>query len=475
MRDMILYGGASAVSKSLFIFTFPLLARHLSIEDYGVLDYFLVLGSLISIFFIFGQDSAVARYFYEYEKITTRQQLISQSLIFQLSCMFLIIPLLWLGSDYFAYTLNISDDIIFLFKILLIQLPFMVIINFSQNILKWTFDRFKFLTISLGFTIAQACLLVMAVKFFNVGIAGVLVVNLVSSILFGILGIFFIRKYIVCPKNFVLLREMLPFAIPYGFICVCGAFSPTMERMLTDTLLGTESLGFYAAGTKIAMLIGLLLSAFQIAWGPFSLSIYKQENSGQTYNWVFKLFALAACLAALLLTLFAQPLIIFFTTDRYLEAVIVVFPLSMALAIQSISWITEIGIGFSKRSYISLYAYGFGILVTLSGILLLTPFFGLLGVGLGVLLGQIAKAVFASWLAQRSFPLPWQYVPVVFLITLTLVSGFTSIWIGEYFGSFFSNLLLVGAILLVMLAGWFILLSQTERNQIKSNITLLLA
>jgi O-antigen/teichoic acid export membrane protein len=85
LRDATLYGGAAAISKAFALITFPLLARHFSVEEYGVLDYFLVLGSLLAIFFIFGQDSAVARYFYEYEETETRQQLISQSLVFQLS------------------------------------------------------------------------------------------------------------------------------------------------------------------------------------------------------------------------------------------------------------------------------------------------------------------------------------------------------------------------------------------------------
>jgi O-antigen/teichoic acid export membrane protein len=76
LRDAILYGGAAAISKAFALITFPLLARHFSVEDYGVLDYFLVLGALLPIFFIFGQDSAVARFFYEYEKTDIRRQLI---------------------------------------------------------------------------------------------------------------------------------------------------------------------------------------------------------------------------------------------------------------------------------------------------------------------------------------------------------------------------------------------------------------
>jgi O-antigen/teichoic acid export membrane protein len=260
---------------------------------------------------------------------------------------------------------------------------------------------------------------------------------------------------------------MLPFAIPYGVVCVAGAFSPTLERTLTESLLGAESLGLYATATKLAMLIGLLATAFQTAWGPFSLSLYKQADAGQTYNWVFKLFSLTVCLAALALTLLARPLIVFLATDRYIEAAVVVFPLAMGLAIQATSWITEIGIVLSKRSHLSLYAYVVAIFFTLAGILLLTPIYGLLGVGLGFLSGQIAKAVAASWLAQQAYPLRWQYVPVAILTTLTMASGFASIWVGKHLGTLVGNLLLAGTMILVIGIGWLILFSPAERNLIK--------
>jgi O-antigen/teichoic acid export membrane protein len=468
LRDASIYGGAAAISKAFMLITFPLLARHFTVEEYGLLDYFLVLAGLLAALFIFGQDSAVARFFYEYEDADIRQQLISQSLVFQLSGLTLLLPLLWVGAEWLTRIMIAAPDGVLFFKIMLLQLPSLLLINFSQNLLKWTFARTCFLTLSIGFTVIQSGLLMVAVLVLDVGIAGVLMISLVTSTLFGGLGLFFVRKWLVRPRNFSRLREMLPFAIPYGVICVVGALLPTLERTLTDRLLGAESLGLYAVGTKIAMLIGLLGSAFQIAWGPFSLSLYKQSDAGSTYNWVLKIFVLAMCIAVLMLTLLAYPLISFLATERFLGAVVVVFPLAMGTAIQATSWITEIGISISKRSHLSLYAYAVAIMVTLAGILMLTPIFGLFGIGLGVLLGHIVKAVVASYLAQQAYPLPWQYFPVLLLMTLTMVSGLTFIWVSKLLGVLAGNLLLVGAMLLVVGVSWLMLFSQTERIRVKA-------
>ena len=468
LKDSVLYGGAAAVSKAFSLITFPLLARHFTVAEYGIIDYFLVLAGLLGVLFIFGQDSAVARFFYEYEDTSIRRQLITQSLVFQLAGLGILLPALWLGADWVVQFVIDTDYRDILFRIVLLQLPSILLINFSQNLLKWTFQRAKFLTMSLGFTIVQASLLLIAVLVFNVGITGVLLVSLATSALFAVIGLFFVRAWLTRPDNFRYLHEMLPFAIPYGVIGVLATTLPTLERTLTDSLLGAEELGLYAAATKIAMLIGLFVGAFQTAWGPFSYSLYKQPDAGHTFNWVFRLFAVLACLGALLITLVAQPLIDLLASDRFSSAAPAVFPLVMGLVVQATSWITEIGIGISKRSHLSLYAYTAAIIATFAGIWLMAPLFGLLGVGYGVLLGHIAKAFIASWMAQRAFPLPWHYGSVIFLMAVTLAGGVLSIWVMKNYGIAATNGVLCGFLVFILLIGWRVLLNRIERKHIIS-------
>jgi O-antigen/teichoic acid export membrane protein len=138
----------------------------------------------------------------------------------------------------------------------------------------------------------------------------------------------------------------------------------------------------------------------------------------------------------------------------------------MGLAIQATSWITEIGIGISKRSYLSLYAYAFALAATLGGILLLAPVFGLWGVGLGVLVGHVSKAFVSSWLAQRAYSLPWHYAPVVAMLGLTLSLGFAATGVGQHWGHRAHSFALVLALLVVMTSGWYTLFNQAERNRL---------
>lgn len=470
LKDSVIYGGASAATAALGLIVFPILARHFSVTEYGVVDFFLVLAGLMAIFLVFGQDSAIARFFYEYEDAWSRRQVISQSLALQLVMAVVLLPVMWLGAEAATGLMISAENAEWLFKLIILQLPFVILASFARNILKWTFSRGRFLIMSVGFVGTKAVLLVFAVEVLDVGVEGVLIAGLIASVAFGFLGLYFVRGWLTVPEGFAYLRELIPFAIPYGIICTLGAFAPALERGLIDYLLSGESLGLYAAAAKVAMLVGLGVSAFQTAWGPFSLSLYKQKDAGQTYNLVLKSFTLGICLIVLMLALAAKSVLEIFATNRYSSGAVLVFPLAMGLAIQSIGWITDIGIGISKRTHLSLLSHIVLLIGTVGGILHFVPILGLLGAGIGILLGQLARAVLASWLAQRTHPYPWEYGPVMMVLLLTLAVGGVALWSKTVLGdSAYSPILAMGA-LGVFLAGWLMLFDAKQRTHIISFI-----
>jgi O-antigen/teichoic acid export membrane protein len=471
LGDTLIYGGAAAITRSFTIITFPLIAGHFSVQEYGTLDYFIVLGGVLTALLVFGQDSSVARYYYDHKNIEDRKQLISQSLLFQLSLVTIFLLISILTIDQISDFIITTEDRKSLFKIVLFQVPFLLIINFSINLLKWTFKKSSYLIMSIGATILQACLLVVALLVFDVGISGVLLVNLACNLVFAGLGLFLIRSWLIFPTDLKLLRRSISFAVPYGLIGALGAITPLIERTMTHDLLGAEALGLYAAAVKITAILGLIISAFQMAWGPFALSIYNRADACETFNSVLRAFTLLMCVAALALVLFAERILEILVSDRYSAASIVVPPLAIGLAIQAISWITEVGIGISKKSYLLLYAYAFSIPATLIGIYFLTPVLGLQGVGLAVLFGLISKSVVSSWLAYRAHPIEWNYFWTCLLVLVTIVSACVGLILGDLFGYLYRAIILSLSIIILLSLGLLNYLYE-KRRKVRSAVTL---
>lgn len=464
-KDSMIYGLSSAISKAFSLITFPLLIKNFTVSEFGFIDYFMVLANFITIFFVFGQDSAVARFFYESDTDEEKKNVISQSLFLQLVGLLIFIPVLWNSNNLIKKLLINNSEAINYFKIILLQIPFLLFINFSQNILKWTFSRKKFLFMSLGYTIVQTSLLLYVVFITKQGVKSVFYVSLFTNILFGLIGLISISKWIVIPVKFDLIPEMLKYAIPLGVICVFSAFSPTLERSYTNLILGMNDLGLYAAGNKIAMLIGFVVSAFQTAWGPFSLSMYKESKSIDRYNIVLKYFTLFICLSIFLLSLSSIPVIKLFASSKYLNAFTLVFPLTLSISIEAISSITEIGISISKKSYLYLISNFLSVSITFLSLYILTPYFGIAGIAYSVLFGKIVKSITNFILAQKVYFLPWNYVNPTKIIFYTLFLCIISNIINDKFGIlgfYFINSL---GFILLLLYGWNIMLTNLQKKQ----------
>jgi O-antigen/teichoic acid export membrane protein len=464
-KDSVLYGGAASLNMAFALLTFPILARHFSVEQYGIYDFLNVGVGLLSTIMVFGQDSAVARFFYDHTEKRPRQEIISQSLAFQVVLLAVVLLPLWTLAGQVANLMGrsgVSDQLV---RLILLNVPFMVLINFSQNILKWTFSRAKFLTISLGSTACTMTALLIGLFWFEVGLNEIFSLFLATRAVFGLLGLWLCRQWLVWPEEWRFLKPLLFFAAPYGIICIVSAFIPALERTFIVKFLDDRDLGLFAAGAKIAMLMSLPIQAFQVAWGPFSLAIHKEHDAQVTYNHVLKAFTFGMVLLVMALTLVAEPVIQLLASRQYAGASIIVFPMAMGLALQGLSGIVVIGIGLSKKSYMSLVSYAVYLVVSVVAIYSLIQGLGLLGVAWGAMFGRLAMSIAESWMSRRAYPLPWDFAriaPCLAFIFLWCATGQAlTLHAGIVQGTVFNA---VGMVILIPF-GLLTLFSRREREQ----------
>ena len=219
-KDSLIYGSAAAISKAFGLISFPLIARSLSVSDFGYYDYLISLVTFFTVLIQFGQDSSIARFYYEYDSKKKRQIFISQSLSFQFFCIILVLLFISIFHDQFikAIFFNMQSENILL--LLLINIPFQLLISFSQNLLRWSFQRFSFLFMSLGYTLFQTFLIFLLFILEKMTVTNLFISYISLNIIFASIGIFFIRKFLIIPTNFKNFSEILYVSLPYGVIGV---------------------------------------------------------------------------------------------------------------------------------------------------------------------------------------------------------------------------------------------------------------
>lgn len=422
-RDLLLYGGAWTLSKMMALLTIPILTRVFSSAEYGIIDAITVLGSISVAFITMGQDSAVARFYYDTEDPAERREIISQALFIQIAlCGMVIVGLLFAADSIIQWMIK-RPGYVKAFYVLIVSYPFMILFQFFQNLSKWMFNRSLFIFLSVGSNFSLLVLIFLLVSVFDLGVMGVFYAQLLSFGLLAFLGLFACRKYLVLRWNFSYRWRMLRFGCPYMFVAVAGMMIPALDRMFITRSLTLEMLGYYAVGYKTAFLVSLPITAFQTAWGPFMFATYKEPNAIENFNKVLIYYTAFISLLGYCLVATAEPLIMFLASSRYLEGSVVVLPLVFSLIIESIAWIMGIGIDLSKKTYGNAISYAIGGIVSGITIWMMIERYGFSGVAYGVMFGRIAQAITYVVFAYQVYPLRFAWKNPGIILLLTFVSA----------------------------------------------------
>ena len=77
---------------------------------------------------------------------------------------------------------------------------------------------------------------VLGLTLFEFDIASLFTLYLMTRVTFGLLGVYFVRQWLTWPFDFRILRAMLPFAAPFGLICMTASFANLDSGADTDNV-----------------------------------------------------------------------------------------------------------------------------------------------------------------------------------------------------------------------------------------------
>ncbi|WP_133366367.1 lipopolysaccharide biosynthesis protein [Qipengyuania sediminis] len=460
--DTAVYGLASTFSKSFSLLLFPILTRSMSVADYGRLDLALYMAMLLGLAMIWGQDSAVARLFFEDEERDRRRRTVTQALVLVLAqaALFAAAALLLLRI--------LSADLLGpesrqMMAVVVAYAAVSAILSFCQALLKWTFQRNRYIAIAMGMPAANLIVLLVLAGSDSFGALMALMTMTCVSAVFAVMALVMVRRWLIVPRDAAMFAKLVPLAVPYGLIAVIAALAPLVERGVVEDRFGAASLGLYAAAAKLASIATMLAMAFQMSWGPFAYALYKEADHARTYNLVLRGFSAVMCVTVLTLALAAAPLAGLLAGDRYLGAAPYVFPLAMAFGLQAIGWVTEIGIHLAKRPQLNLIGFSALILISLVGIVMLSDVLGIIGVPLGAMAGQLAMLIISASVAQRVYPIAWDYGVPAASIAVTVAAGL----LGTFAAGALAPWFYIGGILALIAINVLFGLSGDDRRRVR--------
>src|SRR5439155_4897367 len=149
-------------------------------------------------------------------------------------------------------------------------LPFTLLVMFGNDVLRVTFQPWKFISLNLVQTVLTTAMALYFVLARHAGVVGVLYGRLIGDGAASLLALVLIRHSLAPRFSRATLRRMLGYGVPlipasFAFGLIAGMDRYFMQR--TRTL---EEVGVYAVALKFFAVVTIAASAFQLAYGPFA-------------------------------------------------------------------------------------------------------------------------------------------------------------------------------------------------------------
>ncbi|KAA3598375.1 MAG: hypothetical protein DWQ06_11680 [Calditrichaeota bacterium] len=405
----------------------PLYTNIIVPDDYAVYILIYSYVAIVQFFFLLGIDSAFLRFYPD--KSEDKKTIWGTTLLTALTIPIVAGGILWLLREQVGFIVTGSTD-------------YTLFISYTVGFL--VFDSLTIITLG-KFRAEEKALNYSAIKLFNVGLTVALNIILVYFYEWGIEGIFlanliasffvFLTTVPILIKNFTLafsfekLKEMMNYGLPYIPSQIAVVLMDTVDRYFLLYLRDETEVGIYGAVYKYGLLASIFVIAFKRSWQPFVISRYQQENSGRMFAEIFTFFALFLAILFLFVLYFVEDLVkvqIPFTNGyllgkQYWEGVGIIPIVLLGYVCYGIYSYWIAGIYITKKSKVFAWLLLFALLVNVIANYFLIPIYGYFGAAWATLLSYLIQPIIIYFAVQRLYPIPYKMKEFWKIVAFTLI------------------------------------------------------
>lgn len=408
LKDSMIYGAATVVSRGLAILTVPVYTRILSPAEYGVLDLVATLGVLVMIVVPLEVGQGLARLWADERDAAGRRQLAGTAFWFSALAYlgFLLLSLVF--SPSIAGMLRLSVHHQSALQLGLVVSSGTGLFFALQNQFRWELRSMEYAWTSLLYAVLLVGIGVFLGVVAGMGLVGVLTGQLLAALVCGVVSFVLLRPSLAFAIDPGRLRSLLAFSWPLVFSGVATFLSLYANRLILNALTSQDAVGLFAVGQRVASIGGLTIVGVQAALTPLIYSHYMESGTPATLSRIFSGFFAVALLSCLGLSLFAPELVRIFAPPAYGEAAGLVALLAPAVLLSQM-YVFAPGIAIGKKTFwqFAVFLVSAGSCIGLS--FLLIPHLGAEGAAWSALASSVV--FFALWVAvsQHWYPLPFRW------------------------------------------------------------------
>jgi O-antigen/teichoic acid export membrane protein len=406
--ESLVYGLGQVSGRAVNVLLVPVLTRALVPGEYAISDLAMAYSQTALLVLVMGMDGALARFFYHEPDRAARVRMVSSSLAFRLVTGLIVAGVLASLAGPLAGGLMGGEVYRKYIRVAALTLPFTLVVLFGNDVLRVTFQPWKFIALNLVNTVSVTSLSLWFVLGQHRGVVGVLFGKLIGDALSAVLALVLTRHALRPALDGAVLRRMLRYGLPTVPAAFAYGIITSLDRYVLQRTRSLEEVAVYGIAVKFFAVVTMGVSAFQLAYGPFAFARAKDPEAPRVFARVFAAYVAIASFGALLVGLLAPELLAVIVPPAYRAAAIPALWLAFAAVAQGAYTVASIGIGLALATPLLGWCAAGAALVAAAAQWLLTPRLGAPGAAAATCAGYFASALFTYVVAQRVHPLPYR-------------------------------------------------------------------
>jgi O-antigen/teichoic acid export membrane protein len=409
LRHTALYGLSASAVQLVGVVTVPVFARELSPSKYGVLELTLVAIALLATVVDAGLGTAAQRSFFDYRATDheRRHSVVATAFVATLAVALgaTVAVVVALGPLSRALYGRPERGILLLASLSIVPVA---VGQYCRNVLRLYVRPMQFaLSSFLGAGVGAAAALV-AAAVFHFGVIGIVGGMLGGYALSAVYGVSVTAADLRAQPSRFELKRMLAFGLPLVPSGIALWLVWFIDRVMLARLASLSDVGQYAIANRLTALLLLAVLAFNLAFGPYILSLHAEDRDLERRVRAQTLLLVVALLAVLgvALSLFARE-IIELVAPRYDRAHEVVGLLSLAIVIYGVYPVVSTGLSIARRTSFlgAISVAAAAVNVGLNFVLI--PLWGMVGAGVSTVCAFAVLSGGTAIAAQRVDPVDY--------------------------------------------------------------------
>lgn len=337
--------------KGITFISIPLFARMLTVADYGVVNTFSAYVSIFSIIIGFAMHTSIKNAKIDFAE-NIKGYISSLTIVSWISLvMFLVISIFFARP--LAELLSLAPS--FLVPLLVVESFAMTMITYYNCVLSIDYRYKDYILISVLYSIigiGLSVLLIVTVTTENRWMGRILG-TLISSILVTVIIFFRIYKAATPKINITYWKYALKISlpiIPHGLSQIVLA---QFDRLMINSVSGSVEAGLYSFSYNIGTIFQVVANSLDTAWTQWFFDQMTKKDYASIKK-VAVIYQFVVSIGAVSLMMISPELIVFMGGEKYVDSIVVVFPVVLAMYYSYVYYFpASIEYYYKKTNYIA--------------------------------------------------------------------------------------------------------------------------